>query len=152
MLAFALSGCGDEARIRVSARLVAPLTLEMLTVTVRDGHRVVHWAGADFKTGTDDPIPSSPEVETATSGPDLEISFRLESAGAVLSTGTVVLPRRTDWRWGVTVSAATTSPEAGCFGCFGSRAFDLAQAFRTPGRDSIWVVWSGNSISDPAIY
>jgi hypothetical protein len=117
MLAFALSGCGDEARIRVSARLVAPLTLEMLTVTVRDGHRVVHRAGADFKTGTDDPIPSSPEVETATSGPDLEISFRLESAGAVLSTGTVVLPRRTDWRWGVTVSAATTSPEAGCFGC-----------------------------------
>jgi hypothetical protein len=152
MLTLALSACGDEARFSVSARLVAPLTLEMLTVTVRDRDRVVHWAGPDFRTGTDDPTPSTPEVQTATSGPDLEVSFRLESAGAVLSTGTVVLPRRSDWRWHVTVWAATTNPEEGCFGCFGSSGFDLAEPFRTPGRDSIWVVWSGNSISGPGIY
>jgi hypothetical protein len=124
----------------------------MLPVTVRDGDRVAHWAGTDFRTGTDDPVPSTPEVETATSGPDLDVSYRLESAGTVLSTGTVALPRKSDWHWSVTIWAATTSPEEGCFGCFGSRAFALADGFRPLERDSIWLVWSGNSINDPGIY
>lgn len=152
MLTLALSACGEEARIRVSAALAEPLTIEMLTVTIRDGSRVLQWTGSDFRTGIDQPVPSTPRVETATSGPDLEVSFHLENAGSVLSTGTVVLPRRSDWGWGVTILAATTSPEEGCFGCFGSKAFDLAETFRTPERDSIWLVWGGNSLSDPVMY
>jgi hypothetical protein len=152
MLILALGACGEEARISGSARLVSPLTLDMLTVTVRDRDRVIQWTGADFKARSDDPTPVTPEVETSTTGPDLEVSYRLESAGAVLSMGTVAVPRRRDWRWAVTIWAATTSPEEGCFGCFGSQGFPLAEAFRAPERDSIWVVWSGNSISDPGIY
>ena len=152
MLIAALGACGEEARISVSAPLMTPLALEMLTVTVRDGDRVIQWTGADFKPGRDNPTPSTPEVNTGTSGPDLEVSFSLENAAAVLSTGTIILPRRSDWRWGVTISAATTDPAGVCFGCFGSSAFLLSEAFRAPERDSIWVVWGGNSISNPAIY
>jgi hypothetical protein len=147
-----LAGCGEEARIGAAARLEPPLSHEMLTVTVRDVGRIIRWTGDDFTVGPDNATPSTPEVETRTSGPDLEVTYVINDGGAVLSSGTVLLPRRSDWSWGVTIEAATTSPEEGCFGCFGSRAFGLPPAFRPPGRDSIWVVWSGNSISNPAIY
>lgn len=147
-----LSACGEEARVSLSAPLAAPLGLEMLSVTVLDGDRLLRWTGSDFKPRNDNPAPSTPEVDTKTSGPDIQVTFRLENLGTVLSTGTVVLPRRSDWRWHVTISASTENPGEFCFGCFGSTAFPLPEAFRAPGRDSIWVVWSGNSISEPAVY
>jgi hypothetical protein len=151
-LVLLLAACGDEARISTSAYLAAPLAIEMLEVTVRDGGRLLQWSGSDFKSTPQNPIPSTPEVETSVGGPDLELTYRLQSAGTVISTGTVVLPRKSDWRWSVSVHSATTNPEENCFGCFGAQVFPLAEAFRTPGQDSIWVVWGGNSIDDPAIY
>ena len=147
-----LGACGEEARISVTAALPPPLTVEMLTVEVRDGDRLIRWTASDFSPRSDSPIPSTPEVETQTSGPDLEVTYRLESTGGVVSTGTVSLPRKSDWRWGVTIFAATTNPYQDCFGCFGSHGFSLAEAFRAPEQDSIWVVWGGNSIDDPAVY
>ena len=147
-----LGACGKDARIGVTATLPPPLTLEMLTVDVRDNARLIHWSGSDFRSRPENQVPSTPEVETATAGADLLLTYSLESAGTVISTGTVSLPRKSDWRWGVTISAATTNPGEGCFGCFGSQSFPLAEAFRAPGQDSIWVVWGGNSIDDPGIY
>jgi hypothetical protein len=151
-LILVLGACGEEARISVAATLTPPLAVQMLTVSIRDGDRLIQWTDSDFRPRSGSPVPSTPEVETRTSGPDLELTFRLEDADAVVSTGTVSLPRKSDWRWGVTISAATTDPEEGCFGCFGSQAFPLAEAFRAPERDSVWVVWGGNSIDNPAIY
>jgi hypothetical protein len=152
LCAFALGACGEDARISVSAALDAPFTLDMLTVTVVDVTRVVQFTGADFRTDANHPTPTTPEVETRTSGPDLQVSYIINNADQVVSVGEVTLPRRSDWRWHVSIAAATTDPQEGCFGCFGSKAFALAQSFRAPQRDSIWLVWSGNSISDPAIY
>lgn len=152
LLILALSACGEDARISISAQLDPPLTMEMLTVRVIDVNRVISFTGADFVTDANHPTPTTTEVGTATSGPDLQVSYALENADVFLSGGTVTVPRRSDWRWHVTLSAATTGPQEGCFGCFGSMAFPLAQSFRPPERDSIWVVWGGNSISDPAIY
>jgi hypothetical protein len=146
-----VAACGDEARINVSAVLGPPLTVEMLEVKVRDGGRLIHWNGSDFTPRSGNATPSTEEAES-TSGPDLELTYRLESAGIVISSGSVTLPRKSDWHWGVTIFSATANPEEGCFGCFGAQAFPLADAFRTPGQDSIWVVWGGNSIDDPAIY
>src|SRR4051812_12009964 len=93
-----LAACGDEARISASASLAAPLALEMLEVSVRDGGRLIQWSGSDFQPSPESAFPSTPEVETATGGPDLELTYRLQSAGTVISTGTVVLPRHSDWR------------------------------------------------------
>ena len=152
LLVLALAACGEDARISISAQLDYPLTMEMLTVRVIDKTRVISFNGADFRTDANHPTPSTPEVETATSGPDLQVSYTLENADVFLSGGTVSLPRRSDWRWHVTLSAATSDPQEGCFGCFGAMAFPLAQSFRPVERDSIWVVWGGNSISDPVIY
>ena len=148
----ALSACGDDARISITSSLDSPLSTEMLTVSVRDVNRLIRFTGADFRTDADHSNPTTPEVGTATSGPDLELSYTLESAGAILSSGTFTIPRRSDWRWNVSFWAATTNPMESCFGCFGFATFPLAETARTPGRDSIWVVWGGNSISDPVIY
>jgi hypothetical protein len=144
--------CGDEARISVTAALPSPLAVEMLSVEVRDVRQRIQWNASDFRPRPEDAALSTPEVETSTSGPDLEVSYQLESGGAVVSTGMVTLPRKSDWRWTVTIFASTTNPQEDCFGCFGAQAFPLAEALRTPGQDSVWLVWSGNSINDPAIY
>jgi hypothetical protein len=146
-----LAACGEEAEISVSADLGPRLTTEMLTVFVIDKTRVTRFTGADFRSEGQS-LPTTARVATSASGPDLEVSFTLTYADTHLSGGTVFLPRRSDWRWHVTVSAATTSPEEGCFGCLGSQAFELAQSYRAPGRDSIWLVWGGNSISNPVVY
>lgn len=147
-----VSACGDESRISATATLPSPLGVEMLSVEVRDVDRQFQWTASDFRPRPDDLALSTPEVETSTSGPDLEVTYQLESGGAVLSTGTVSVRRNSDWRWTVSIFASTTNPRENCFGCFGSQAFPLAEAFRAPGQDSIWVVWSGNSIDDPAVY
>jgi hypothetical protein len=152
VLAVSLMGCGDDARISVSADLAPPLSLDMLTVTLRDRDRLLTWHGSDFRPRPENATPSTGEQDIFTSGPDLELTYQLESGGEVLSSGSVTLPRRSDWIWGVTIWARTTDPLEGCFGCFGSAAFSLAQAFRAVERDSVWMVWGGNSISDPVIY
>jgi len=123
----------------------------MLTVTVREGQRTWQWRGVDFRSGSDNATPHTPERSTGTRG-DIEVRFRFQTGDQVLSEGTVTLPLREDWRWGVDIHPATTDPKRECFGCFGSRAFSLAAAFRPVNRDSIWVVWGGNSISNPVIY
>jgi len=146
-----LLGCGEEARISATAVLPSPLALDMLTVTVQDRGRTIEWTGDDFQASPS-ATPTTTEVETSTSGPALEVAFRLESDGVVLASGSATLPRKSDWSWNVTVDAATDDPRLSCFGCVGSQAFPLAESFRAPGRDSVWLVWGGNSISDPAIY
>jgi hypothetical protein len=143
---------GEDARISISADIAPPLSLDMLTVTLRDRDRLLTWHGADFRPRPENATPSTGDQDTFTSGPDLELNYQLESGGEVLSSGSVILPRRSDWSWGVTIWARTTDPGEECFGCFGSAAFPLAPAFRAAGRDSVWLVWGGNSISDPVIY
>jgi hypothetical protein len=151
LFTLAVAACDEDARISVSADLGPRLATEMLTVTIIDVNRVIRFTGADFRSDGQS-IPTTDQVATSTSGPDLQVSFTFTNADTHLSGGTVSLPRRGNWDWHVRVQAATTSPEEGCFGCLGSKAFELAQSFRAPDRDSIWVVWGGNSISDPATY
>ena len=147
----AVGACGPDARLSVSAPVPPPLTLDMLTVTVRDGQRVWEWHGSDFRTTSGNATPHTPEIATRTSG-DAEVRFRLQAGEEVVSEGAIILPLRQDWRWGVDIHSATTDPKLQCFGCVGSRAFALAPAYRSVNRDSIWLVWGGNSISNPVVY
>ena len=62
-----LSACGDEARISVTAALPSPLTVEMLALEVRDVNRLIRWTASDFRPRSDNPTPSTPEVEISTS-------------------------------------------------------------------------------------
>jgi hypothetical protein len=146
LVLFLLSGCRESSRISAVARLDPPLTTDMLTVTVHDDSRGWTWRGSDFQSSLDLPTPTTRERETGTRG-EIEVSFRLQVSGDTVSEGMVKLPLRSDWRWGVQVVSATSDPGEACFGCTGSKAFPLAPEYRGPERDSVWLVWGGNSIS-----
>lgn len=92
-------------------------------------------------------------LETA-SGGTLTITYALAVSGtlATASSGSIELPLRQDWIYGVDIRADTTDPRRLCFGCIGSKAFSLAPEFRSAEAESVYVVWGGNSISHPVIY
>ena len=151
-LILGILSCGDEARISASAMVTSPLTVDMLTVTVVDGDRRIIWNGSDFRPRPDNATPTTSDAALRTSGQDLTVEVRLKAQGVLLSQGSVSLPRRSDWKWRVDIIASTLDPRRTCFGCFGSTAFALLDSYRSVDHDSIWVVWGGNSISNPVVY
>jgi hypothetical protein len=144
-----LASCREGSRISAVARLDPPLTIEMLTMTARDGDRRWTWRAPDFHSSIEWPTPTTRDRETDTRG-EIEIGFRLETGGRTLSEGSVRLPLRSEWYWGVQVVSATSDPREACFTCTGSQAFHLAPEYRGPERDSIWLMWGGDSIRGPA--
>jgi hypothetical protein len=150
VIVLVLASCKkEESRISAVARLDPPLTVRMLTLAVRDDREGWTWRGSDFHSSLEWPMPTTPERDIGTRG-NVEVAFRLEVAGTTLSEGRVTLPLRPDWRWSVQVISATSDPAEACSGCFGSKAFPLEPAYRGPDRDSVWLLWGGNSISDSA--
>jgi hypothetical protein len=152
-LALLAVGCTEErAYIRAAASLSAPMHPRMLTVTFHDGARTWEARGSEFSMERGLGMPQSAEYCTRTSG-TVDVSFAItDSTAAVVVRGEVTLPLRPDWRWRVDFINATDNPEHMCFGCAGSLGFALPEAFRAQDRDSLWVVWGGNWISDPVIY
>lgn len=119
----------------------------MLTVSARDDNGGWTWRGSDFRSSIQAPTPTTGERKTGTRG-EIQFSFRLEAKGETVSEGSVSLPLRADWRWGIQVVSATADPGKACFGCTGSKAFRLAPEYRGPERDSVWLLWGGHAIGD----
>jgi hypothetical protein len=95
---------------------------------------------------------STDRFETATSG-NFKIGFELLSEGKKTATsGTVNMPLRGDWSWHVSFHLATTDPSIMCFGCTGSSSYDLDPMLGFDPDVRLWVVWGGNSITNPVVY
>jgi len=153
LIGLPVSGCGaPETTIQALADLAPPLALDMLSVTVADRAPIVHWTGEDFRTGPTFAVPATPPATVGNTGEALTVTFNLVANGATISTGSVSLPARSDWAWTINILSRTSDPAFQCLGCVGSRAFTLPEAWRSPGRDSLWIVWGGNSISNPVVY
>ena len=152
-LALLIVGCSDErAYIRAAASLSAPLDVGMLTVTFHDGSRKWEVRGSEFSVQPGLGMPQSLEYCTGTSG-TVDLSFAITDPSArLVVSGEVTLPLRPDWRWRVDFINGPDNPADFCFGCAGSLGFALPEAFRASDRDSLWVVWGGNWISNPVIY
>jgi hypothetical protein len=148
-MALVVGGCHEGSKISAVARLDPPLTVDMLTVNVRDDTRAWSWRGSDFHRSLELPTPTTLSRETRTEG-DVAVSFRLVADGATVSEGAVTLPLKRNWNWGVQVVSATSDPREACFGCVGSKAFPLAPEYRGPDRDSVWLLWGGDSLAGPA--
>jgi hypothetical protein len=146
-----LAACSPDARMNAMLYLNDPITPSMVTVTVEDGTRRWTWTGSDFATSPESAMPVTPWMHTSTSG-DARVSFELRDGDAVVSTGSIILPLQDDWQWGVDLMVRSTNPMMGCLGCTDAVAFPIADAYRTESRDSLWLVWGGNSISNPLIY
>ncbi|HEY9226489.1 MAG TPA: hypothetical protein VIP11_07585 [Gemmatimonadaceae bacterium] len=133
----------NDARVSVRYHEVTSLPLDLLTVTVDDGRAVRTLRGVEVRDGR--------EVDTRNSG-TLLVRFRFASGDPAASEGTIELPLRSDWAYGVQIFVDSLDPRIGCFGCQGSRGFPLAASHRRTAKDSVWVIWGGNSISNPVVY
>lgn len=150
-LAPAPLACDDEeARVSFTVFPVeARFQANMLTVRFDDGSGSRSLTGADFEG--DGGRADTREFPTRTSG-TLQVEFVVAADPVTLAEGSVAIPLKTDWRWGVDFFLTDRDPTEMCFGCFGAAAFPLAPEYRTSDADSLWVVWGGNSISNPVVY
>jgi hypothetical protein len=124
----------------------------MLRVRVSDGSLAYGLGPTNFHDRGGVSFYDSPDLVTATHG-TLRFTYALTtSSGDTVSEGTLVLPLRSDWRWGIDVIPDSINPIQQCFGCEGSRSFALAPGFQGPRVDSIFVLWGGNSIKNPVVY
>jgi hypothetical protein len=162
VVAMLLIGCitydnyDDEYLALARVRLIKDslITRSMVRVAITDGASQWQFGSGDF---SHDPgygtAWCAPEIETVTQGA-LVMRFRLRDRdGAVVSEGQVELPLKADWRWGISIRRDRSNPRYGCWGCAGSKSFlILDPAYRASEKDSIFVVWGGNSISNPVRY
>ena len=154
-----LAACSpDESRVELSIQPDPPLSTADIRVTFEDGLRRWH-------VDVDGPLsfsgaPERSSLSTFSAGPyntrtngTLKVSFVATRDGDTISTGSVELPLRPDWEWGVTLRAQRGDPATGCLGCVGIQAFPIAESFQQQGMsESIYLVWGGNSIKNPVVY
>lgn len=144
------TGCSEVALVSFS---VFPngdrFRPEMVTVAFSDDERTRVVAADDFVgiSGRAD----TREFETRTSG-SLDIEVMVESGAEMVARGTLDLPLDPDWRWSVQIFLREENPHDTCIGCFGYRAFPVDEAYRTSPAESLWMIWGGNSISNPIVY
>jgi hypothetical protein len=92
-------------------------------------------------------FPSSPVFTTRSTG-NLHIQVTFARNGEQAS-GILDLPLKTDWRYGISLHVTSRNPLEGCFGCMGVKSVPLKSGAV---GEQLHMVWSGNSISQPAIY
>ncbi len=98
-------------------------------------------------TGGDIGIP----LATPTTG-TLTLTADLRVGASPVSSGAVSLPLGADRSIGVSISVDSVNPTRTCLGCAGSRSFPVAAAFQRVASDSMWIVWSTNSLSNSVVF
>jgi hypothetical protein len=156
LLVVSTVGCAScsehpDARLALRATLPGRLDITMLRVVATDGIQSWSFTDTDFRALNAVQF-EGPQVATATRG-TLAVRYTLVMPnGTIASEGQVTLDLRSDWGWSVSIHGDTLDPRARCFGCLGSRAFALAEPYRSTAADSVYIVWSGNSIGKYVVY
>lgn len=147
----AAAACGgEESRVQFSVQGDVDVLRPLLTVTATAGDWALVVDGDEI--ATDGSPTRSPEFDTPGSGTLTVEAVLREPGGPTLADGSIELELREDWVWGVDLHLADTDPAAMCFGCLGSAAFPVPDTLTGDPRDSLFIVWGGNSISDPVVY
>ena len=138
----------DDGRVRFSFRTDGfELGSGGLTIQFSDGDRTRVVRKSDFRAGAGGAV--SEVFRTGRSG-SLSVDVLLEDAdGARLGSGRVLLPLQDDWEWLVSVVLSDRNPAVDCARCAGVRAFPLEPDLARSPADSLFVIWSGSSISGP---
>lgn len=142
-----LAGCGTErSEIRLSLQWnTEEEPAPGLFIRLRDGLRVLEYT-------LDDANRSIGPIGTGSAG-TLRVEFTVLLDGRPTgTTGSIELPLRRDWRWGVDFFITVNDPIETCFGCFGSEEYELDPVLGFGPEQRLYVVWGGNSISNPVVY
>jgi hypothetical protein len=145
-------GCSeDRALVRVKLYPDSLLTKNMVTITVDDGQAKWRFDSSSLRSYLG--AWSTPELETRSYG-SLLVKYQFDDPeGEVVSTGELLLGLRGDWRWGVDIFPRDDSHNRTCMGCFGYESFPILDpAYTTSESDSVYIIWGGNSISNPVVY
>jgi len=83
----------------------------------------------------------------------VDVRFMLvdPKAGQICS-GQVSLPLAIDHMYEVIFMNQAEDPSLAWWGIAGSKSFPLPPAHRRTEFDSLWIMWGGNSISNPVMY
>ena len=151
-IAVTAAGCADADQAVVSYTFFAEpgFSPEALVLEFYDGRRAWQLTGDDFRDRAGRRWDTR-EFETGTTG-ELVTSFWLVQDSDTLSSGELRIDLRADWSWNISFFREDTDPSATCFGCIGAAAHELAPVLQSVPADSLWLVWGGNSISDPVVF
>ena len=141
------AGCSDKgSEVRITLQDCSDSALcPDFHVTVSDGF----WVHAFVLNETGK---STGRISTKTSGTlMIDVSIRVD--GTETGThGTIQLPLKKDWRWGIDLFIREDDPISGCFGCVGSQSYDLDPILGYDEKERLYVLWGGNWISNPVEY
>jgi len=152
MISILSFGCSeDRALVQVKFYKDTLLTRDMITITIDDGESRWRFGPSCLRSYLG--AWSSPEIETRNEGTLLVKYQCKDPEGALVSGGQLKLGLREDWRWGIDIFHSEQNPYHTCFGCFGYKSFPILNpAYMSSDSDSVFVVWGGNSISNPVEY
>jgi hypothetical protein len=137
----------DDSRVRLVAFGFSDAELPQLQIEIQNQNESLGVNGTELVATADYQQRHSDWIETA--GEEFTVRFTFVAAdGAALSDGEVSVEVRLDWEWDVQFHLAAEDPAGRCFGCEGSHAYPLAG----DSGAQIFIVWGGNSISDPVVY
>lgn len=141
-----LAGCFEKSEVRFS---IAGDAQSGITPAVR----VSFFDGFGFHEVTLDSLHRSAGPFSTRSSGELKILCSvLSSTGVPLNEGAFALAIKEDWRWGVDLFFSENNPMEGCFGCLGYTSLALDPSLGLGENVLLYIVWGGNSISNPVIY
>lgn len=142
-----LTGCLDE---RAEVRFTVYKDYELnqvpeIDVFIHDGSHASEFV-------LNESTPSVGPFGTGRHGDLKIVCVVLLDGQATQTRGSIELPLRSDWRWGVDFFIRDEDPAKTCFGCFGSKSFELDPELGYGEGKKFYIVWGGNSISHPVVY
>lgn len=146
-----LAGCGSDqaeaSRIRFAAFGLQTEELAGLEITVETGPESLTIEGSQLVETAD--YQQLHSRWTDIESEEITVRFAMsDHNGFQLAEGQLTLEVPSDWEWEVQFHLAMLDPADTCFGCAGSQAHRLAD----DREQQLFVVWGGNSISDPVSY
>lgn len=89
---------------------------------------------------------------TASSGLILVTAELLDQQNVAVTSTTIELPLKPDWRYGITIAIGPDNPFFQCFGCQDYQSIPISDELAFSESDTLYLVWGRNSISQPVDY
>lgn len=89
---------------------------------------------------------------TSSSGSLLVNAELFDQQNSVVTSTTIELPLKPDWEYDITVAVGPNNPFFQCFGCQDYQAVPISDELAFSESDTLYMLWGGNSISQPVDY